>query len=123
MVNGELCAQCSVCRVGQLPKQSTEPSNPQLASGCIADACCADIGIAKRVGGFGNLHRLREIKARYDPDNMFRRHHFTGLASPVRVPQLRCLAAGAGNALSRAQATHTLVLQVLDKGKADVALS
>ena len=39
----------------------------------------AESGVARRVGGSENLARLREVKMQYDPDNLFRNHHFTGL--------------------------------------------
>ena len=52
-----------------------------MHSGCVADHCVwtGESGVARRVGGPENLARLRKVKTHFDPDNMFRNHHFTGL--------------------------------------------
>ncbi len=63
-----------VCADAVLTKRVGGEDNP-----CPPTCVCADAVLIKRVGGKDNLHRLREIKAKYDPTNMFASHGLMGL--------------------------------------------
>lgn len=40
-----------------------------------------ELSLARRVGGAENLARLRKVKARVDPTNVFKSHALRGLAA------------------------------------------